>query len=412
MKIKHFNPRTLFLIVIIAGMFPLQLFSQDLTGMWTGKIYTTEKTLPYEVAISEKDGKLSGFSYTTFTVKGEEMVAMKSIIVKQENGKVIIEDADLVFNSFDEESPKQLKQTNTMELEVDGKTMILYGKFQTLKTKQFRSMTGNVRLRKDSIIAQPKLIAKLDEMELSKSLSFIPQPEAPKEDIAKQDIKKEEDVAMIDKADAVKTKPKENQTSAPVAKVTTSNITRQKAKPIATISKASPTTAGTNAGVSRSAPAAAVKTPVATAKPGAAAITSSPVAKKTETKRAPSSAFATTFGDRTLETIQTVVFKSDSLKLTLYDNGEVDGDTVSILLNGKVILSKQGLSTNAINKTIYFTPDMGDSMQLVMYAENLGTIPPNTGLLIIKDGRDRYEIRFSGDLKKNAAIVLRRRHDE
>ena len=419
MKIKHFNPRTLFLIIIVASIFPLHLFSQDLTGMWTGKIYTTEKILPYEVAISEKDGKLSGFSYTTFTVKGEEMVAMKSIIVKQENGKVIIEDADLVFNSFDEESPKQLKQTNTMELEVDGKTMILYGKFQTLKTKQFRSMTGNVRLRKDSIIEQPKLIAKLDEMELSKSLSFIPQPETPKEDIAKLEVKKEEDVAMIDKADAVKTKPKENQTSAPAAKVTTSNITRQKAKPIASISKASPVTASTTAGVARSAPATAAKTPVTTAKPVAATATiastpttSAPVAKKPETKRNPSNAFATTFGDRTLETIQTVVFKSDSLKLTLYDNGEVDGDTVSILLNGKVILSKQGLSTNAINKTIYFTPDMGDSMQLVMYAENLGTIPPNTGLLIIKDGRDRYEIRFSGDLKKNAAIVLRRRHDE
>ncbi|MEO8772167.1 MAG: hypothetical protein ABI402_18855 [Ferruginibacter sp.] len=404
MKTKHFNPRRLFLIIIIAAMFPLHLFSQDLTGMWTGKIYTTEKTLPYEVAISEKDGKLSGFSYTTFTVKGEEMVAMKSIIVKQENGKVIIEDADLVFNSFDEESPKQLKQTNIMELETDGKTMIMYGKFQTLKTKQFRSMTGNVRLRKDSIIEQPKLIAKLDEMELSKSLSFVAQPEAPKEDIAKQDVPKEDDVAMIGKADAVKTKSKENQPSAPVAKVSTSNITRQKAKPIATMSKAAPPTAG-NASAAKPVPIAAVKAPTTTT-----AATTAAVAKKPATKS--SNAFATTFGDRTLETIQTVVFKSDSLKLTLYDNGEVDGDTVSIFLNGKVILSKQGLSTNAVNKTIYFTPDMGDSLQLVMYAENLGTIPPNTGLLIIKDGRDRYEIRFSGDLKKNAAIILKRRHDE
>lgn len=384
---------------------PLRLYSQDLTGMWTGKIYTTEKVLPYEVAISEKDGKLSGFSYTTFNVKGEEMVAMKSIIVRREKGKVIIEDADLVFNSFDEESPKQLKQTNVMELEENGKTMIMYGKFQTLKTKQFRSMSGNVRLRKDSIIEQPKLIAKLDEMELSKSLSFIPQPELANNDVARQDVIIEEDPTLVGKTDAITTKPKQNATVAPASKVTTSNITRQKAKPIATISKASPATAGTP-----KPGAVAAKPPTNTSKPATAA-TPATVAKK-PAARSSSNAFATTFGDRTLETIQTVVFKSDSLKLTLYDNGDVDGDTVSILLNGKVILSKQGLSTNAVNKTIYFTPDMGDSLQLVMYAENLGAFPPNTGLLIIKDGRDRYEIRFSGDLKKNAAIILKRRRDE
>jgi hypothetical protein len=44
-----------------------------------------------------------------------------------------------------------------------------------------------------------------------------------------------------------------------------------------------------------------------------------------------------------------------------------------------------------------------------MYAENLGSIPPNTGLLIIMDGEKRYEVRFSADLKTNAAILLRRR---
>ena len=112
---------------------------------------------------------------------------------------------------------------------------------------------------------------------------------------------------------------------------------------------------------------------------------------------------------RKTEMIQSVFFKSDSLVLSLYDNGEVDGDTVSVLLNGKVIIASQGLSTNAITKTIYMTPDMGDSLELVMYAENLGSIPPNTGLLILQDGNDRYEIRFAGDFQKNSAVLLRRR---
>jgi len=105
---------------------------------------------------------------------------------------------------------------------------------------------------------------------------------------------------------------------------------------------------------------------------------------------------------------QTVNFKSDSLLITLYDNGEVDGDTVSVLLNGNVIMAKQGLSTNAVRKTIYIDPST-DSIQLVMYAENLGSIAPNTGLLVVRDGKDLYEIRFSGDFQKNAAIIFRRK---
>jgi hypothetical protein len=106
---------------------------------------------------------------------------------------------------------------------------------------------------------------------------------------------------------------------------------------------------------------------------------------------------------------QPVNFKSDSLELSLYDNGEIDGDTVSVLLNGEVILAKQGLKASAIKKTIYITPGSSDSLVLVLYAENLGKYPPNTGLLVVHDGDDVYQVRFSADLEKNAAVILRRK---
>jgi hypothetical protein len=111
---------------------------------------------------------------------------------------------------------------------------------------------------------------------------------------------------------------------------------------------------------------------------------------------------------RETEVIRTVVFKTDSLVLSLYDNGEIDGDTVTLILNGQIIMSKQGLTDKAIRKTIA-TTDIGDSSKLVLYAENLGRIPPNSGLLILQDGNERYQVRFSGDLQKNSAIILRRR---
>jgi hypothetical protein len=115
-----------------------------------------------------------------------------------------------------------------------------------------------------------------------------------------------------------------------------------------------------------------------------------------------------TIAGRKSEFSQVVSFKSDSLELSLYDNGEIDGDTVSVFLNGEVILSKQGLKASAIKKTIYITPQNED-FTLVLFAENLGKYPPNTGLLVVHDGEDVYNLRFSSDFKKNAGIVFRRK---
>jgi hypothetical protein len=112
--------------------------------------------------------------------------------------------------------------------------------------------------------------------------------------------------------------------------------------------------------------------------------------------------------DRKNETMQDIYFKNDSLILSLYDNGIVDGDTVSVFMNGENIISKQKLKESAIKKTIYVSAN-SDSLQLVLFAENLGTIPPNTGLLTVRDGDDVYQVRFSADLQKNASIILRRK---
>jgi hypothetical protein len=115
--------------------------------------------------------------------------------------------------------------------------------------------------------------------------------------------------------------------------------------------------------------------------------------------------------ERAVAAPQVVNFKSDSLELALYDNGEVDGDTVSVLLNGQLILAKQGLKASAIKKTIYAPAGANDSLTMVLYAENLGKYPPNTGLLIIHDGNDTYQVRFSADLQQNAAVIFKRKRN-
>jgi hypothetical protein len=112
---------------------------------------------------------------------------------------------------------------------------------------------------------------------------------------------------------------------------------------------------------------------------------------------------------RASNTIQTLTVVSDSLILSFYDNGVVDGDSISVYLNTENIISSVKLKEAAVKKTIYIN-NRSEDMKLTLVADNLGSIPPNTGLLIIQDGNERYQIRFSADLQTNASVILRKKH--
>ncbi len=435
MNLLRFLARNAFLKIAFVLLFPLNLFSQpaspedkDLTGVWAGFIKTSEKNLPYEIAISQVNGKLSGYSYTTFMVRGEEQVVVKCIKLRSEKGNIIIEDDSLVYDNFDEEAPRELRQTSTLSLKANGPEMIMTGKFKTKKTSSFRQLSGEIRLRKDTIVEQAKLLPKLEKLNLSNSLSFVQKEATVTASVKPPPPIPDSSLAIVEDTRGLEVKRNVFEPKSGPAK-TTKSLTATKPAikkvgiaPVRMIAKAAPAIIKPAAAVKEKPIAAVAKPVVKTSTAAATAVAktpaqatappvASPVAKP---KTVPATAYSTPpdLGKRSIETIQTVFFKSDSLLLTLYDNGEVDGDSVSVILNGKAILSKQGLSTNAINKTLYITPDMGDSLQMIMYAENLGSIAPNTGLLIVMDGRDRYEIRFSGDLNKNAAIIFRKRKAE
>ena len=114
------------------------------------------------------------------------------------------------------------------------------------------------------------------------------------------------------------------------------------------------------------------------------------------------------YNERKEQVAQNIVAHSDSLILSFYDNGMVDGDTISVYLNGASIISKTKLTAAAAKQTIKLDPSIG-VYKLVLVAENLGTIPPNTGLLVIQDGTNRYQVHFTADLQTNAAIEFTRK---
>jgi hypothetical protein len=103
-----------------------------------------------------------------------------------------------------------------------------------------------------------------------------------------------------------------------------------------------------------------------------------------------------------------LLVESDSVRLSFYDNGEIDGDSISVFVNNQMVLSHQGLEARAFN--IYLHLDSTRELNEVsMFAENLGKLPPNTALMVVTDGKNRYEVFLSSSLTENATVELRRK---
>lgn len=100
-----------------------------------------------------------------------------------------------------------------------------------------------------------------------------------------------------------------------------------------------------------------------------------------------------------------------NINIKVYDNGVVDNDTVSIYYNGKLLVNKKRLTEDAINLNITLDEE-SDLHKITMYAENLGSIPPNTALVVVTAGKKRYELFSSANLEENAVLVFEYKPDE
>lgn len=114
------------------------------------------------------------------------------------------------------------------------------------------------------------------------------------------------------------------------------------------------------------------------------------------------------FKERSSEVASEIEVNSDSLKIDFYDNGEVDGDSISVFFNSQLIAFHQKLGTRSIHFDITLNPS-SELNELSMFADNLGSIPPNTALMIINDGIKKHEVRLSSSLEKTATIKIRRK---
>jgi hypothetical protein len=113
------------------------------------------------------------------------------------------------------------------------------------------------------------------------------------------------------------------------------------------------------------------------------------------------------FSKRNTVTSQVLDIESDSVRLSFYDNGEIDGDSISVFVNRKLVLTHQELAAKALTLYLHLDSTMNIN-EVSMFAENLGKIPPNTALMVITDGKNRYEVFLSSSLTENATVQLRR----
>ena len=158
---------------------------------------------------------------------------------------------------------------------------------------------------------------------------------------------------------------------------------------------------------------AAVQADKGTANPGTATnngTTNNTATTQNKNSATPASAVAAVvpLEQRSTNVIKTLEVVNDSITLSFYDNGVVDGDVISVFVNGQNVIASARLNEVAMKKTIHLPTFAGDSVQVILVAETLGSIPPNTGLLLVHDGDKRYDVRFSADLNTNASIVFRK----
>jgi hypothetical protein len=103
--------------------------------------------------------------------------------------------------------------------------------------------------------------------------------------------------------------------------------------------------------------------------------------------------------------IKQIETESGSIKIDLYDNGEIDGDTVSVYHNNELVVSRAKLSQKPIS--IRVAVDAAHPHhELIMVAHNLGSIPPNTSLMIVTTESKKYQVFISSTEQKNAKVVI------
>jgi hypothetical protein len=72
-------------------------------------------------------------------------------------------------------------------------------------------------------------------------------------------------------------------------------------------------------------------------------------------------------------------------------------------VNNQTVLRNEKLAARPVTLNIRME-DNKQMQEVIMQAENLGTIPPNTALLIVTAGKKRYQLHLTSTNQRSAVV--------
>jgi hypothetical protein len=103
--------------------------------------------------------------------------------------------------------------------------------------------------------------------------------------------------------------------------------------------------------------------------------------------------------------IKRIISSEPAVKVELFDNGTIDNDTISLYHNNEQVIKKGKLNYQPLTYSFNCGTE-ASTHELILVAENLGEIPPNTAIMVVTIGKKRQEIFLTSDEKKNAKIII------
>ena len=358
-------------------LIPFLASSQDLTGVWRGnfksnnssvieKIYGIEDRYKFEVQIDQRNQSFQGVTYSYKTTVFYGKASAKGT-VNTKTKKVLLEEIKIVEVRMSDGSDACI-MTLFLNYSKNGGEEFMEGTYTSMNTRDSSSCgRGTVFLRK------------------------VPTSDFYKEPFL---VKREEEALKKKNAPPVIAKKTTPPATKPPATNSNTTKTQQKKTPPPVVKKqTSPKTQPKD--IVRTNPA---KTVIVTPQKDSAREFEKKLPANVPTPRV--------LANRANELIKTITVNTTDVVVDLYDNGTIDNDTVSVYLDKKLVVSKQRLTERPITVKLKLDED-NDYHELVMVAENLGEIPPNTSLMVVRAGEKRFEVRITSNEQKNAVVIFK-----
>ena len=410
------------IFVFILVCISCNVFSQDITGIWRGYFYADvgpyKEYYKYEVQIDElKNNSLQGVTYSYRTTVFYGKATCTGIwFPKAQN--LIIKELKLVDIKM-ADNTQACAMTCNLDYSVDSKTETMKGTFNSVNTSTNKDCgSGTVYLERvqESDFHKEDFLLKKKADTLKSILPATPNMapfkkdsikiKASLNDVSKQNAKKIQSALGLIQDGIIGPKTlAQVKSKAPEfnEKLDLSN-TSQANRLISIIKKNNATVKQKQVSIPAKQPTLVKKDTIAN---------SAPVITKPDIQNAPAKKIIPVpevIKTRSNPLIKTITTSAQDIKIELYDNGEIDGDTITVYDNNEVIAYKKGLTNKPI--TLNIKADANTPIhELVMIADNLGSIPPNTALMVVTTGGKRYQVFISSDKQNNAKVIVQYQPD-